>query len=111
MSNVDGYLVNKVGNTLVVKLDDIDKKSLRPLADKLMDHLPGGIVFLANVSGDKVTFVVKSQNKDLHAGNIAKEAAMICGGNGGGRPDMAQAGGKDISKLPEALARVKEMIE
>lgn len=110
MANLDQYLDQRIGNTLVVKTENIDAKSLRPLADKLMDHLPGGIVFIANVTDDKVTFIVKSQSKAYHAGQIAKEAAVICGGNGGGRPDMAQAGGKDITKVDEALAQVKTLI-
>lgn len=110
MSNLDQYLSQKHGNHLVIRTTDIDKNSLRPLADRLMDHLPGGLVCIANVVGDKVTFIVKSQS-DLHAGQIAKQAAMICGGNGGGRPDMAQAGGKDITKVDEALAKVRELIQ
>ncbi|QMS85612.1 alanine--tRNA ligase [Candidatus Xianfuyuplasma coldseepsis] len=111
MENTDQYLAQKVGNTLVIKTQDIDKNSLRPLADSLMDHLTGGFVFIANITGDKVTFIAKSQNKKLHAGQIAKQAAVICGGNGGGRPDMAQAGGKDITKVDDALHAVKELIQ
>jgi alanyl-tRNA synthetase len=110
MSNLDQYLEHKDGNKLVLKVYDIDKNSLRPLVDKLMDHIQGGFVFLANVAGDKVTFIAKS-NCELHAGNIAKQAAQIAGGNGGGRPDMAQAGGKDVSKVDAALALVRELIQ
>ena len=109
LSNLDQYLKHRIGNTLVIKTDNIDKNSLRPLADRLMDHIPGGLVFLANVSEDKVTFIAKSQS-DVHAGNLAKEAAIICGGNGGGRPDMAQAGGRDITKVDDAIARIKELV-
>jgi alanyl-tRNA synthetase len=110
MSNLDEYLAHRVGNTLVLRTDGLDKNSLRPLADRLMDHLSGGVVVIANVEGDKVTFVVKSQSKDHHAGNLAKAAASICGGGGGGRPDMAQAGGKDISRLDEALAYLRDQL-
>jgi len=57
-----------------------------------------------------VTFIAKS-NIDVHAGNIAKAAAIITGGNGGGRPDMAQAGGKDITKVDDALEKVRELVK
>ncbi len=109
MSQLDTYLAQANGIHLVIKTEGIDKNSLRPLADKLMDHLPGGFVFIANVDGDKVSFVAKSQC-DLHAGNIAKMAAQITGGGGGGRPDMAQAGGRDVAKVDEALAAVRAQI-
>jgi len=111
MENVELFLSQKVGNTLVLKLDDIDKDALKPLADKLMDHMQNGFIFLANISGDKVTFIAKSNDKKLHAGNIAKAAAIITGGNGGGRPDMAQAGGRDVNKVDEALEKVRELIQ
>ncbi len=110
LSSLDDMLNQSVDNKLVIRLEDVDKNSLRPLADRLMDNLPNGFVFIANVSNSKVTFIAKSKC-DIHAGNIAKHAAQITGGNGGGRPDMAQAGGKDISKVDEALASVKEMIK
>jgi len=76
-----------------------------------MDHMQNGFIFLANISGDKVTFIAKSNDKKLHAGNIAKAAAIITGGNGGGRPDMAQAGGRDVNKVDEALEKVRELIQ
>ncbi len=65
--------------------------------------------------GDKVNFVVKA-NKDavsrgIHAGKIVKEVAMATGGNGGGRPDMAQAGGKQADKLPDAFTKAHEIIQ
>ena len=110
MENLDDMLSQAVDNKLVIKLNDIDKNSLKPLADRLMDRLPKGFVFIANISNNKVTFIAKS-NCDIHAGNIAKQAALMTGGNGGGRPDMAQAGGKDITKVDDALLKVKEMIK
>lgn len=108
--NIDSLIAQSENNNLVIKLDDVDKNSLRPLVDRLSDRLPGGVIFVANVSEDKVTFICKSQNKSHHAGNIAKEAAIISGGNGGGRPDMAQAGGKDSTKVEEALQKVRDML-
>ena len=109
--NVDLLVSQAVNNKLVVKLENIDKNSLKPLTDRLLDNLPNGFVFIANVSNNKVTFIAKSADKNLHAGNICKQAAIITGGNGGGRPDMAQAGGKDTSKIEEALDKVRELIK
>ncbi|MCF7926805.1 MAG: alanine--tRNA ligase [Candidatus Izimaplasma sp.] len=109
MEDLDQYLAQVEGNTLILKLEDIDKNALKPLADKLMDHLKNGVVVIANISGGKVTFIVKSTT-DHHAGNLAKEAAKITGGGGGGRPDMAQAGGKNIDKVDEALAHIKSLL-
>lgn len=109
-ANVDQLIENAVDNKLVLRLENIDKNSLKPLADRLLDKLPGGFLFIANVMESKVTFIAKSANKDYHAGNICKAAAQVTGGNGGGRPDMAQAGGKDISKVDEALDAVRELI-
>jgi alanyl-tRNA synthetase len=110
LSNLDDLLEKAFDNKLVIRVEDVDKNSLKPLADRLLDKLPNGFVFIANVSNNKVTFIAKSSNKSIHAGNIAKAAAVATGGNGGGRPDMAQAGGKDTSKVDEALELVKEMI-
>ncbi|MXO81551.1 hypothetical protein GRP75_28045, partial [Paenibacillus sp. OT2-17] len=63
---------------------------------------------------DKVNFVVavpaEHTKAGLHAGKLVKEIAAVCGGGGGGRPDMAQAGGKDASKLDEALQRAHELV-
>ncbi len=108
--NIDKLLELAQDNKLVTKVEGVDKNSLRPFVDRLSDNLPGGVVFIANVVGDKVTFICKSNDKSYHAGNIAKQAAIITGGNGGGRPDMAQAGGKDVTKLDEALEKVRELL-
>jgi len=110
MENLDDMLSQAVDNKLVIRLENIDKKSLKPLADRLLDKLPNGFVFIANVSDNKVTFIAKSKC-DIHAGNIAKAAAQVTGGNGGGRPDMAQAGGKDTAKVDLALEKVRELIK
>ncbi len=110
LENIDDLILEADENKLVIKVENVDKNSLKPLADRLMDKLGKGFVFIANVADGKVTFIAKS-NIEVHAGNIAKAAAIITGGNGGGRPDMAQAGGRDISKVDEALRTVKEMIK
>ena len=85
-----------------------DVPALRQTMDTMRDHLPDSVVILAAPMGDKVAFAVSvnggAQNK-LHAGKLIKNVAAICGGSGGGRPDMAQAGGKDTdpAKISEAL--------
>jgi len=87
-----------------------DPKALREEADRLRDSLGSSLVVLA-ARGEGVVNLVVTVSKDLagkrfHAGNIVKELAGMLGGGGGGRPDMAQAGGKDPARLPEALERV-----
>ncbi len=96
-----------------VEVGDID--SLRNMADMFREKMKTGIVVLGTVLGDKVSFVV-AVTKDVtsrgaHAGKIIKEVAKITGGGGGGRPDMAQAGGKMVEKLDEALAKAFEIID
>ena len=108
--NIDDFLKQAIDGKIIIKTENIDKDSLKPLADRLLEKLGKGFVFIANIANNKVTFIAKS-NTDIHAGKIAKEAAIIAGGNGGGRPDMAQAGGKDVSKVDEALIKVKELVQ
>ena len=101
---------------LAAQVSAADMPALRNIMDKLKDKLSGAAIALAAVVGDKVQFVVsiseKAQDKGLHAGKLIKDIASVCGGSGGGRPDMAQAGGKDISpeKIQAALARAEELI-
>ncbi|WP_058307297.1 alanine--tRNA ligase [Gracilibacillus massiliensis] len=97
---------------LAKKVDVSDMNQLRQMVDDMKQKLESGIILLAAVNNDKVQ-LASGVTKDLvgegyHAGNLIKETAKICGGGGGGRPDMAQAGGKDASKLPEALAFVEK---
>ena len=86
---------------------------LRNLADSLRDKLGSGVVVLASSNGDKVTLIA-TVSKDLtgrvRAGNLVKSLATIVGGRGGGRPDFAQAGGRDPEKLPELLAAVPGVV-
>ncbi len=100
---------------IVGELEGVEGNDLRDLADKAKDKMGTGVVVLASKSNDKLTFVA-GVTKDLvksgfHAGNLVKVVAQKTGGNGGGRPDMAMAGGKDASKIEEALAEVKTYIE
>ena len=104
ISEFDQYVV---GNTLVCKVENYDNGVLKQLADALLNKLGKGVVFLANVVDGKIVFVCK-QNDKFNAGSLVKLAAVITGGNGGGKPDIAQAGGKDVTKLDEALLAVKK---
>lgn len=89
------------------RFDQLDMEALRNTGDMLKNKLGSGVVILASGMGDKVSFVVmaakEAVERGVHAGNIVREAAKVAGGGGGGRPDMAQAGGKDVSKIDEAL--------
>lgn len=94
---------------------DIDGDALRDLADKLRDKLVDGVVVLGSNVGGKVQFVAMASKsviaKGVHCGKIIKEVAKIAGGNGGGRPDMAEAGGKLPEKLDDAIDNVYSIIE
>lgn len=95
-----------------VNADNMD--ALRNLGDQMRDKI-GGVVVLAAAIGDKVSILTMATKdavaKGVHAGNVVKEVAKICGGGGGGRPDMAQAGAKDASKIDEALNAAYGIIE
>ena len=86
----------------------------RNLGDQMRDKV-GGVVVLAAAIGDKVSILTMATKdavaKGVHAGNVVKAVAKICGGGGGGRPDMAQAGAKDASKIDEALSAAYGIIE
>lgn len=95
-------------------LKDIDGGSLRDLADKLRDKIQEGLVVLASVTEGKVQFVAMATKeavaKGAHCGKIIKEIAALAGGGGGGRPDMAQAGGKNPEKAEEAISKVEDIL-
>lgn len=102
------------GVKVVIKtFKDKTAEELRQMVDSLKDKLGSCVVVLAS-GEDKAIFAV-GVTKDLigkaKAGNLVKEAAQIAGGNGGGRPDFAQAGGKDASKIEEAIAKVRETLK
>lgn len=98
-------------NVLISKTYDLESEVLKDLADRLADKIKPGVVFLANIIAEKVIFVCKNKIDKLNAGLLVKEAAVITGGNGGGRSDFAQAGGKDSSKIDLALQTIRERIE
>ncbi|WP_378955593.1 alanine--tRNA ligase [Pelosinus sp. sgz500959] len=105
--------VNQV-QVVVGQVSSADMDGLRTVADLVRDHLKCGVVALGSVNADKVNFVVMATKeavaKGIHAGNIVKVVAKIAGGGGGGRPDMAQAGGKQPEKIAEALQAAVEVI-
>lgn len=107
----------KVNGTTVVaeKFNDMDMEALRNTSDMLKSKLSDGVIIIASEYNDKVNLVTAATKdavkKGIHSGNIIKEVAKITGGGGGGRPDMAQAGGKDPSKIEEALHHAVEMIK
>ncbi|HHV63673.1 MAG TPA: alanine--tRNA ligase [Peptococcaceae bacterium] len=90
-----------------------DMDTLRQTADLLRDKMGEGVIVLGAIAGAKVNLVAVVNPpglRGLHAGKIIKEVAQITGGGGGGRPDMAQAGGKDPAKLVEALDKVPSIV-
>jgi alanyl-tRNA synthetase len=100
-------------NMVVSRVDGLDAKQLRDMADQLKEKLGSGVVILASASDANVNLVA-SISKDLtrkfHAGNIVKELARMVGGGGGGRADFAQAGGKEPAQISAALKRAEELI-
>ena len=100
---------------LAARVDHLDSKGLRNFADVLKAKIQSGIVVLATVEDGQRVSLISAVTKDLvgkyHAGNIIKEIAGLIGGSGGGRPDMAQAGGKSPEKLPEAIEKVFQVVE
>ncbi|MBU4318310.1 MAG: alanine--tRNA ligase [Proteobacteria bacterium] len=103
------------GTKVIIRKVTVDKPAmLRELADRFKDQLKSGVVVLGSVSDSKA-LLIAAVTKDLlsqyHAGNIIKEIASLVGGGGGGRPDMAQAGGSQPENLEKALERAKEIIQ
>lgn len=100
---------------LSAALKDIDGNALRDLCDKMRDKIGSGVVVLGSEVSGKVNFVAMASKdtlpKGIHCGKIIKEVATIAGGSGGGRPDMAQAGGKDAEKLECAMENVFEIVK
>ena len=99
---------------LAAEVPGQDAKSLRGVIDNLRDKLGEGIVVLGSSEGDKAALCVgvsKGLTSRIKAGDIVKQLAPIVGGSGGGRPDMAQAGGKDPAKLGEAIAKAAEVVK
>ena len=106
----DGTVVR----VLAAAMDGADAKALREAMDKLKDKLKSAAIVLASAEGGKVTLiagVTADLTGRVKAGELVNHVAQQVGGKGGGRADMAQAGGTDPSKLPEALASVQTWVE
>jgi alanyl-tRNA synthetase len=98
---------------LVSQVDGADAKQLRDIADQLKEKLGTAVIVLASAGQANVNLVAsvgKELTRQYHAGNIIKELASMVGGGGGGRPDFAQAGGKEPGKIDAALKRAEELI-
>ncbi len=100
---------------VAAKVNVPDMDELRSIADRIRDGLCAGVVVLGAVVGDKVNFVAMAAkdavSRGVHAGNIIKEVSAVAGGGGGGRPEMAQAGGKNPEQLENALAIVTTILQ
>lgn len=107
--------VKKIGNFSVVAINvpDTDMGELRNLGDSIKGKIGSGVVALASNKDGKVGFIVTATDDavkaGIHSGNIIKNAAPLLGGGGGGRPDMAQAGGKNPEGIEKALRKVEEV--
>lgn len=102
-------------NFLATKLDNVDMNGLRDVGDDIKKNIGEGVIVLASANDGKVNLVVmateEAVKKGAHAGNLIKEIAKLVGGGGGGRPNMAQAGGKNPAGIDECLAKAKEVLE
>ena len=100
---------------LPVSSKDVDMNALRDLGDDLKAKIGEGIVLIASEAGDKVNLLAtateEAMKKGVHAGNLIKSIAAHVGGGGGGRPNMAQAGGKNPAGIPDALKAAAEVLK
>lgn len=107
-------MVNDV-KILAIKVPDVDMNGLRNLGDQLKDKLEEGVIVLASATGAKVSLLTMvtdgAMAKGAHAGNLVKEIASLVGGGGGGRPNMAQAGGKNPAGIDSALKQSIEVLK
>ena len=99
---------------LTVKMDGADAGKLRQTGDVLRDKDASVVAVLASVNGEKVTFLAvcgkDAVKAGVKAGEIVKHVCTVCGGSGGGKPDSAMGGGKDVSRMDEALASVQDFV-
>ena len=99
---------------VAARVDGLDPEGLRSVVDTLRDRLGSGVICLGSVVDGKVNLVAsvsRDLTKRFQAGKLVQEVAKLVGGGGGGRPDLAQAGGKDPSKLDEDLTAVPRWVE
>ena len=115
MGNVMDQVVEINGvKVLAISVKDVDMNGLRNLGDQMKEKLGEGVVVIISEAADKVSLMATvtegAQKKGAHAGNLIKAIAACVGGGGGGRPGMAQAGGKNPAGIPDALKKTFEVV-
>ncbi len=118
LSQLDGILSSSVDvngvSVITSKVQDVQGGQLKDMCNMCLDRNQKAVVVLCGVTGGKGTFACACGKEalalGLNAGKIVKAAAQLTGGNGGGKPDMAMAGAKDVSKIDEALSAVKDIV-
>ncbi|MDD4722536.1 MAG: DHHA1 domain-containing protein, partial [Acidaminococcaceae bacterium] len=116
VSDIDSQIRTIKGIRVLVQIVNVnDLEALRALGDKMRDKVDGVVVLAAKFAEDKISILAMATKKavesGINSGNIVREVAKIMGGGGGGRPDMAQAGGKDASKMNEAMEKAWNIVE
>ncbi len=108
---MDAVVEVKGVKLLATSVDNVDMNGLRDLGDDLKNKIGEGVIVLASAKDGKVNLVAMATDEAMaagaHAGNLIKSIASLVGGGGGGRPNMAQAGGKNVAGIPEAIATVE----
>lgn len=109
----DAKMINGIKIVTAV-LKGTGADTLRIMTDRFRETEPNAVIVLAGITQGKINFAAAcgsdAVNRGAHAGNLLKTAAKLTGGGGGGRPDSATAGGRDISKLDEAMATVEKAV-
>lgn len=116
VGDIDSQIKEVKGvKVLAMAVPEVDMNGLRNLGDQMKEKIGEGVVVLASSIGDKVTLLAmatdEAMKKGAHAGNLIKEIASLVGGGGGGRPNMAQAGGKNPDGIPAAIEKAVEVVE
>ncbi len=112
---MDAVVEVKGVKLLATSVPEVDMNGLRDLGDQLKEKLGEGVILLASAVGGKVSLMAMATDgamkQGAHAGNLIKAVAAKVGGGGGGRPNMAQAGGKNAAGIPDAIAEAKVALE
>lgn len=99
---------------MIEQLDHADANALKDIATSIKAQMPNSVIFLASVNEDKVVFVAgagkQAVESGIRCGDLVKEAALICDGKGGGRPDLAQSGAKNTAKIADAISVIKNKL-
>lgn len=109
LQNADKYLSGDISNKMIIHTNDIEISILKRLVDVLYDKINGSTLLVVNKTNDTVTFIAKTDGT-THAGNLIKELTKKVNGSGGGRPNLAQGGTKDLTNLDSALEEIKELL-